>query len=254
MVGSESTVCKILQIKMVSILPVSISTSNSKMNIYKNIPQKHDRAVTESMTEEVVRHDFPWVKDKNILLALNELKQITFDKNEVAALKKIGVEIPFESGEDAVKFLKKSNVRIVFDDMAADIHAQYDFSKNFVKINKLYKDTLNTAEILAIAESILHEAGHAKDNDNKSSIQEELNFLGANALAHRDLQRRYPNMFKTSDSLIVQDGVSVYERLFFDSDPEKKALIRRLQIKYGYLPAGDVKHPPSKLALKAKGL
>ena len=61
-------------------------------------------------------------------------------------------------------------------------------------------------------------------------------------------------MFKTSDSLIVQDGVSVYERLFFDSDPEKKALIRRLQIKYGYLPAGDVKHPPSKLALKAKGL
>ena len=238
---------------MVSILPITISKPNNT-NIYKNITQKYSPAVTESMTEDSVRNDFPWIKDKNILLALNELKQITFDPNEVNTLKNIGVNLPFNSGNEAVKFLKKSNTRIIFDEMPSDIHAQYDFSKNFIKINNLYKNTLNTAEILAIAESILHEAGHAKDNDNKSSLQEELNFLGANALAHRDLQRRYPNLFKTSNSLIVQDGVSIYEKLFFDPDPEKKALIQRLQIKYGYLPAGDSKHPPSQLAIKAKGL
>lgn len=238
---------------MVSILPVTISNPN-RNNIYKNIAPKYSKAITESLTEDIIGRDFPWVKDKNILLALNELKQITFDPNEVTYLKQVGVELPFKSGEDAVNFLKESNTRIVFDSMSTDIHAQYDFSKNFIKINNIYKNTLNTAEILAIAESILHEAGHAKDKDNQSSIQEEINFLGANAIAHRDLQRRYPHMFKTSNSLIVQDGVSVYEKLFFDPDPNKLALIQRLQIKYGYLPAGDSKHPPSHLAIRVKGL
>ena len=53
---------------------------------------------------------------------------------------------------------------------------------------------------------------------------------------------------------IVQDGVSVYEKLFFDPDVNKLGLIRRLQIKYGYLPAGDNKHLPSNLAVRVKGL
>lgn len=233
---------------MVSILPITISTPVRQQQVH------YSKAVKESLTEDSVVRDFPWVCDKNIMLALNELKQITFKPEEVAELQKMGVKIPFNSGDEAVKFLKESNVRIVFDEMDKDIHAQYDFSKNFIKINKMYKNTLNTAEILAIAEAILHEAGHAKDKDDKSSLQEELNFLGTNALAHRDLQRRYPHMFRTSNALIVQDGVMVYEKLFFDSDPNKQALVKRMQLKYGYLPAGDVKHPPSPLALKAKGI
>ena len=226
-----------------------------KSNVYKNFANSVAKKNSVDIpTEEMIMQDFPWVKDKNIILALSELKQIKFDRNEVEYLNQIGVQIPFKSGAEAVEFLKTANTRILFDDMPQDVHAQYDFSKNFIKINKIYKNTLNTAEILAIAESILHEAGHAKDNDNQSSIQEEINFLGTNALAHRDLQRRYPHMFKTSDSPIVQDGVSVYEKLFFDSDINKMGLVRRLQIKYGYLPAGDSKHPASILALKVKGL
>ena len=226
-----------------------------KNNVYKHfVNGSITKTSVEMSTEEVIMQEFPWVKDKNIILALSELKQIKFDRNEVEYLKQIGVQIPFNSGMDAVEFLKKSNTRIIFDEMPQDVHAQYDFSKNFIKINKIYKNTLNTAEILAIAESILHEAGHAKDNDNQSSIQEEINFLGTNALAHRDLQRRYPHMFQTSESPIVQDGVSVYEKLFFDSDINKLGLVRRLQIKYGYLPAGDSKHPASSLAIKVKGL
>ena len=206
------------------------------------------------MGEEAIEREFPWIKDKNLLLALNELKQIKFRPEEVDELKKVGVSAPFASGAEAVKFLKDSNTRIVFDVMDKEIHAQYDFAKNFIKINKIYQNTMNTAEILAIAEAILHEAGHAKDKDDKSSMQEEINCLGSNALAHRDLRRRYPHMFNTSDALIVQDGVRVYERLFFDKDADKKALVQRLQVKYGYLPAGDVKHQPSALAIKVKGL
>jgi len=238
---------------MVSILPVNIAAPVQR-NVYQNVPAGLSRAVKESLTEDIIESEFPWVKDKNILMSLNELKQIRFDSNDVEYLKRTGVTLPFNSGAEAVKFLRDSNTRILFDNMPSDIHAQYDFSKNFIKINSLYKNTLNTAEILAMAEAILHEAGHAKDRDNQSSIQEEINCLGANALAHRDLQRRYPYMFITSNSLIVQDGVSVYEKLFFDSDINKLALIRRLQLKYGYLPAGDSKHPASNLAIRAKGL
>lgn len=238
---------------MVSILPVNISTP-TRRNIYQNIAFNFGPAINDSLTEDIIESEFPWVKDKNILMALNELKQIRFAQNEVELLRNCGVNLPFKSGAEAVKFLRDSNTRILFDSMPNEIHAQYDFSKNFVKINSLYKNTQNTPEILAMAEAILHEAGHAKDKDNQSSIQEEINCLGANALAHRDLQRRYPHMFAHSNSLIVQDGVSVYERLFFDTDTNKQALIQRLQHKYGYLPAGDSKHPASELAIKAKGL
>ena len=234
---------------MTSILPVTINNYSNNSLQPKVKPKTQNLSETLSMEKQ-----FPWVMDKNIILALKELSQITFKPEEVAELEKLGVNIPFISGADAVKFLKDSNVRIFFDDMPAEIHAQYDYLKNFVKINSLYKNTVNSAEILAIAEAILHEAGHAKDNDDKSSVQEEINSLGTNALAHRNLQRRYPYLFITSNALIVKDGVQVYEKLFFDTDSDKKALVKRLQVKYGYLPAGDEKHPPTKLANKVKGL
>ena len=94
----------------------------------------------------------------------------------------------------------------------------------------------------------------AEYNEYKYTTEEEINSLGTNALAHRNLQRRYPYLFITSNALIVKDGVQVYEKLFFDKDSDKKALVKRLQVKYGYLPAGDEKHPPTKLANQVKGL
>ncbi len=210
------------------------------------------RSEARDFIENDIEKKFPWIRDRNIMLALNELKNIVFDPNETALLKKSGVNLPFNSGAEAVQFLKNSNARIIFDKMEPEVHAQYDFAQNFVKINSAYRNTLDTAVILAISEAILHEAGHAKDSDNESSVQEEINCLGMNALAHRYLQRKYPHIFQNSESRIIQDGVSVYEKLFFDDDPNKIALIQRLQMKYGYLPAGDIKHYPSTLAARVK--
>ena len=204
---------------MVNILPLMGIHNN--FGVPNQVIQKNKKNIKKTTSQETIAKDFPWVVDKNILMALNELKQVNFDKQDVLQLSKMGVCIPFNSGSDAVQFLKKSNVRIVFDKMDKEIHAQYDYQKNFIKINSIYKNTYNTAEILAMAEAILHEAGHAKDEDDNSSLQEEINFLGLNVLAHRYFKRKYPVVFDFSDSLIVKDGVSVYEKLFFDKDVNK---------------------------------
>ena len=119
---------------MTSILPITTAYP-AKSNVYKNFANSAQKKKTQdTLTSDAIIKDFPWVKDKNIILALNELKQIKFDRNEVEYLKKIGVNIPFNSGEEAVEFLKNANARILFDEMPEDIHAQYDFSKNFIKI------------------------------------------------------------------------------------------------------------------------
>ena len=165
----------------------------------------------------------------------------------------MGLEIPFKSGEDAVKFIKSSNLRIAFDDTGADgIHAQYNYNENKIMLNKKYKNTADTADVLALAEAILHESAHAKDNDSASSIQEELNNLGMGALAHRFFEKKYPSVFNHADTLIVNDGVNIYGKIFFDNDPQKKALKERVRQKYGLLQAGDSVHPASEMALSIK--
>ena len=121
-----------------------------KNNVYKHfVNGSITKTSVEMSTEEVIMQEFPWVKDKNIILALSELKQIKFDRNEVEYLKQIGVQIPFNSGMDAVEFLKKSNTRIIFDEMPQDVHAQYDFSKNFM-YNKYINLRTLTAKCLLV--------------------------------------------------------------------------------------------------------
>ena len=51
---------------------------------------------------------------------------------------------------------------------------------------------------------------------------------------------------------IVKDGVSVYAKLFFENDPDKKNLINRISEKYGDLPTGDRIHPPGDIARTIK--
>jgi len=194
-----------------------------------------------------------WLKDATILKATSYLKDVEFDKNDVKQLQAQGSMPPFLSGREAIEFIENSNIRIKFDALASPhIHAQYDFENNFIKINEIYKNTQDPAEILAISEAIFHEAGHAKDGDGESSIQEEIDCLSLNALSHRYFVKKFPNVFSNADSLIVKDGVCVYADLFFDKDPMKTALAKRVRQKYGFLPAGDFKHPPSNLALKSK--
>ena len=200
-----------------------------------------------------VLQDMPWINDKAIATALTELKQLDFAPEDLRYLKSMGVEIPFNSGKEAVDFIEKENIRILFDKPAEQgVHAQYDFYKNIITINNAYKNTDDFAVMLAIGEAVLHEAGHAKDKDGYSSIQEELSFLGMNAVAHRAFLKKYGDIFSDSSAPIIQDGVSLYAKLFFDPDPEKKALIQRIRDKYGDLPTGDRLHPPGIIARNAK--
>ena len=228
----------------------SVSYSTNLFNQYRTFTNKNIRE-KDSLTQ--IKKDFPWVKNPVIISALNELKQVKFDESEMAYMKSLGVDIPFLSGIDAVNFIKNFNLRIDFADTGGDgIHAQYDYEENKIFLNKKYKNTSDSADILALSEAILHESGHAKDNDGSSSIQEELNSLGIGVLAHKFFERKYPNIFNYSNTLIVNDGVNVYAALFFDSDIQKNGLIKRVRQKYGLLPAGDKYHPPSNLAKEIK--
>ena len=221
---------------------------------FKSASEKIDKNFQKtSDTLHITKTEFPWAINPIITLALDELRKVKFSLTDMTYLKNMGLEIPFKSGEDAVKFIKTSNLRISFDDTGAeDIHAQYNYNENKIMLNKKYKNTSDTADILALAEAILHESAHAKDNDGASSIQEELNNLGIGALAHRFFEKKYPEVFNNSNTLIVNDGVNIYSKIFFDKDPQKKALKERVQQKYGILPAGDNLHPASKLASDIK--
>lgn len=197
----------------------------------------------------------PWVKDKLLRDALAELKELKFDPNDIKYLKNMGVNVPYKSGKEAVDFIAKNNIRIIFDKPSEKgVHAQYDFSRNIITINERYKKSQDFSIMLAIGEALLHEAGHAKDFDGESSIQEELDFLGMNAVAHRAFLIKYGNLFSDSNAPIINDGVSVYAKLFFEPDPEKQSLIKRLREKYGDLPTGDRMHPPGKIAREIKRL
>lgn len=204
-------------------------------------------------TLSITKSEFPWVTNPIITSALDELKKVKFALTDLIYLQNLGLEIPFTSGEDAINFIKSSNLRISFDDTGAEgIHAQYNYNENKIMLNKKYKNTSDTADVLALAEAILHESAHAKDNDSASSIQEELNNLGMGALAHRFFEKKYPEVFNHAKTLIVNDGVNIYAKIFFDKDKNKKALKERVRQKYGLLPAGDNLHTPSKLALNIK--
>lgn len=227
---------------------IGSGVSKYRWSSYTTDPVEQRRAQSIDFMKEM-----PWVTDNAIATALTELNSLIFSSEDLNYLKNMGIEAPFLSGKEAVDFIEKENIRIIFDTPAEEgVHAQYEFYKNIITINKRYKNTTDFAVMLAIAEAILHETGHAKDKDANSSIQEELNFLGMNAIAHRAFLKKYGDIFSDSAEPIIKDGVSLYAKLFFDSDPEKKALITRIKTKYGDLPAGDRLHPPGKIARTAK--
>lgn len=235
--------------------PISPIFSNISSGIDK---YKWKNMFTSPQNREAVQpfyfsDSLPWIKDKSISMALNELKTLEFAPEDISYLKNMGVNVPFKSGKEAVDYIKNQNIRIVYDPTSENgVHAQYDFYKNVVIINNKYKKTDDFPVILAIAEAILHETGHSKDNDGYSSIQEELDFLGMNAIAHRAFLKKYGDLFSDSKEPIIKDGVKLYAKLFFEPDPDKTALVNRIAEKYGDLPSGDNLHPPGELARKIK--
>lgn len=231
----------------------SIKISTNKFNKFSHFTSQKSPIEVYCDTLQETKNEFPWVTNPIITSALDELKHVKFDLTDKTYLENMGLELPFKTGKEAVDFIKKSNLRIAFSDTGSEnIHAQYDFTENKILLNKKYKNTSDTADVLALAEAILHETCHAKDNDAASSIQEELNNLGMGALAHRYFEKKYPTIFDHANTLIVNDGVNIYAKIFFDKDPKKKALKQRVQQKYGLLPVGDKLHIPSELAINIK--
>lgn len=227
------------------------------MKIYnqQNIFYKNNVAFSAEHRKEVdvfkiAKNDDVFVKTQNILdVALAELEKLKFDKSDIQKIKRYGANIIFKDGAEAVKHAKENNINIKFDNIDnSDTHAQWENSTNSIIINNRYKNTKNLAEIYAISAAILHELSHSKDNDSFSSIQEEINCLGMNVLAFSAFDRKYPELFKNSNSPIIDNGVKLYADLFLGDD--KEALKKRIYEKYGNLLLASSNHPASEFAIE----
>jgi len=187
----------------------------------------------------------PWVTFKNaaqnpesetVTRALEELKKISFDNNDLIYMRSIGANPPFNSGLEAYEFIKNNNIDIRFAKLQFDdAHASWDFSRRAILINERYKNAVSFPEILAISSAIFHESGHAKDGDVENSVQEELDCLSLNVLGHKYHKKNYKDVFSGQNSLLFSEGVSLYENLFYRFDPTKRDLKIRIAEKYGYL-------------------
>ena len=193
----------------------------------------------------------PWVNDPELKFALNKLGEITHDPADVNYLESIGITLPFNSGKEALDFLRQSQLQVVFADFGDSLaHAQYNNDEGKVLINQKYKGQMTLPMALAIADAIYHEVGHAKDRDGVSSIQEELDCLALNVMGYRYQQRKYPEITNApNQSRLISDGVALYPKLFFDPDPTKMALIKRVTEKYGFLPVITPNHQLGTLPL-----
>lgn len=181
--------------------------------------------------------------------ALQRLLRIQNPPQDEAYIRHMGVNPPFRNGSEALQLILGRHIRVAFGDMGdSPAHAQWVADQNLIMINQRYRGDTAPATIYAIAEAIYHEAGHAAGNgDNESSIQEELDCLSLNTLAHRYHEAIDPAYAQTaSTSRLIADGVALYARLFFDPDPAKQALVNRVVQKYGDLPLWSPGHmvPP----------
>ncbi len=194
-------------------------------------------------------------QEDTISRALNELKQVEFLPNDVIYMKNLGVNLPFKNGMEAVNYLNSKHIDIMYAEFSdKNVHACLDTSNKtpVVLINSDYKDLATFPDILAISEAMIHEAGHAKDNDSINSIQEEIDCLALNVLAHQHYKKSYPDVFKNQNSPLYLEGVNLYDKLFFDFDPKKEALKRRVSDKYGYLNTASPYHAASLMAREIK--
>ena len=179
--------------------------------------------------------------------AMSLLGQIQNLPADEAYMRHLGVNPVFKNGAEALQLILAKGIKVEFGDMGdSPAHAQWAADKNTIMINQKYQGDTSPETLYAISEALYHEAGHAAGNgDNQSSIQEELNCLSLNTLAHRYHTTIDPQYAQSaSTSRLIADGVAVYAKLFFDADPNKQALIDRVVKKYGDLPISSPGHEP----------
>lgn len=180
-----------------------------------------------------------------IQAALNLVGQIRHLPGDEAHLRRMGIDIIFQNGAEALNLIRAKNLRVEFGDMGnSKAHAQWIADRNLIMINRKYQGDMSPATLYAISEAIYHEAGHAaRSGDNRASVQEELNCLALNVLGYRYHTAVDPSFaYTASASRLIQDGVALYGRLFFDPDPNKQALVNRVIEKYGMLPPETPDH------------
>lgn len=181
-----------------------------------------------------------------ISMALQLLYQIQHHPLDEQYIKQLGVNLLFTNGAQAYQLIRQKNIRVEFGDMGdSKAHAEWQKDQNTIRVNQKYRGDMSPATLYAISEAIYHEAGHAACLGNEySSIQEEIDCLALNVLGHRYHTSQDPLYAQTvSASRLISDGVALYARLFFDPDPEKKALVKRIIDIYGELPPDSPDHP-----------
>lgn len=194
-------------------------------------------------------------QEDTISRALGELQKVQFSANDIIYMQNLGVNLQFRSGMEAVEFLRQENIDVTYAEFSnPSVHACLDTtgSKPLVLINSEYRDLASFADILALSEAIMHEASHAKDGDSINSIQEEIDCLAANVLAHQYHKHAYPGIYENKNSPLFKEGVSLYSALFFDFDPKKAALKNRIADKYGFLDVSSPGHDATKGAIEIK--
>ncbi len=206
--------------------------------------------------------------------ALTLVGQIQNLPQDEAYIRSLGINPVFQNGQQARRVIDSKGIRVEFGDMGdSPAHAQWIADQNLIMINRQYRGDYSPTTLCAISEAIYHEAGHAAKlvnapgsagsvfnqsltsnnpddvGDDSSSIQEELDCLALNTLAHRYHEAKYPQYAQSvSSSRLLSDGVALYAKLFFDPDPEKKALVKRVAEKYGDLELESQGHPVPVLA------
>ncbi|MEB3207093.1 MAG: hypothetical protein VKK59_07095 [Vampirovibrionales bacterium] len=176
--------------------------------------------------------------------ALKLLGSIQHLPADEAYLRQLGVDPIFQNGAQALQLIQQKGIRVEFERLAGNWHAEWQADKHRIVVNKKYQGDLSVPTLYGLAAAIYHEAGHAaRLGDNEASVQEEINCLGLNVLAHRYFMATQPSyQFASSQSKLITDGVALYSNLFFSPDPTKHRLIQRIYSKYGQLPPESRDH------------
>lgn len=188
-----------------------------------------------------------WQDQAIIAQALQLLGGIRNLPQDETYMRHLGVNPGFQNGQQALQVIRNKGIQVAFGDMGkSPAHAQWLSDQNLIMINQRYRGDTNPATLYAISEAIYHEAGHAAGNgDDQSSVQEELDCLALNTLAHRFHAATDPSYAQSvSNNRLLADGVALYAKLFFDPDPQKRALINRVVDKYGDLDIQSPGHEP----------
>ena len=206
----------------------------------------------------------PPMTDPALSQALQLVAQIRNLPRDEANMHRLGVDLIFRNGQEAVDLIRTKGIQVVFGDMGdSEAHAQWLAEQNTIMINQRYRGNPSRDNLFAIAEAIYHEAGHAARNgDGEASIQEEFNCLALNTMAHGYHEAIDPGYAQSGlQSRLMQDGVKLYRKLFdqafatFDPSvrqqhpalrPGLQPLIGRVLQKYGMLPVESADHrvPP----------